>query len=93
MVFIKTTSDSKVITEIWYLDTGFSNHVTGNKDWLLDFDPSKKTFIRCASNRTIIAEGMGNIMFKKENDQVVLIHNVFHVPGISCNLISIEQLI
>ncbi|PNX56747.1 retrovirus-related Pol polyprotein from transposon TNT 1-94, partial [Trifolium pratense] len=37
---IQSSNDSKY--EIWFLDSGCSNHMVGNKDWLFDYDDSFK---------------------------------------------------
>lgn len=88
-----TTNEGKIVSDIWYLDIGCSNHMTGNKDWLVDFDSSKRTSVKCASSKSMVAEDMGNIMLQRENGKVVIIENVFYVPRTSYNLISIRQLI
>ncbi|MCI05873.1 retrovirus-related pol polyprotein from transposon TNT 1-94 [Trifolium medium] len=50
-------SKDKVASEAWFLDTGCSNHMTGHKDWLIEFDGSKKSKVKLADNRSIQAEG------------------------------------
>lgn len=61
--------------------------------WLVDFDSSKRTSVKCASSKSMVAEDMGNIMLQRENGKVVIIENVFYVPRTRYNLISIRQLI
>ena len=39
--------------EIWYIDSGCSNHMTGHRDWLVNFDARKKSIVRFADNRVI----------------------------------------
>lgn len=51
--------------DIWYLDTGCSNHMIGHKDWLLDLDESVKCKVRFADNSTIDAEGIGKVLIKR----------------------------
>lgn len=48
-----TTSDKELeaISDTWYLDTGYSNHMTGKKEWLSEFDDIKKT-----NERLVIAK-------------------------------------
>lgn len=43
----------------WYLDTGYSNLMTGNRKWLIDLDISVKSIVRFADNSVIRAEGLG----------------------------------
>ncbi|XP_014490466.1 uncharacterized protein LOC106753187 [Vigna radiata var. radiata] len=73
----------------WYLDTGCSNHMTGNRKWLLDLDTSVKGTIRFADNRYIRTEGSGKVMITRKNGRPVFIHNVWYVPTIKNNLLSL----
>lgn len=42
--------------QIWYLDTGCNNHMTGRRVWLIDFYASNKTSIKLADNKSIITK-------------------------------------
>ena len=55
------------------MDTGCSNHLTGNKKWLVDFDSGKSTKIRCADDKYLNAEGMGNVRVILNNGKAVVI--------------------
>jgi len=37
----------------WYLNTGCSNHMTGNRDWLIDLDLSVMSSMKFFYNSTI----------------------------------------
>ena len=56
------TSDNNPHSEAWYIDTGCSNHMIGQKEWLSDFDENGRSKIKLADNRTLSVEGMGNIL-------------------------------
>lgn len=77
----------------WYLDTGCSNHMTGNKNWLIDLDKSIKGTVRFADNSTIRAEGLGKIMITRKDGRSVYMHNVLYVPTMKNNLLSLGQLL
>ncbi|WVY99219.1 hypothetical protein V8G54_031370 [Vigna mungo] len=77
----------------WYLDTGCSNHMTGNRKWLLDLDTSIKSTIRFADNSTIQAEGVGKILIKCKDGKSIYMHNVLYVPMMKSNLLSLGQLL
>ena len=36
--------------EIWYLDSGCSNHMTSHREWLIHFNKSRNSHIRFADN-------------------------------------------
>ena len=48
IMLMATTNDeeSEPSSDIWYLEIGSSNHMTGKKDWPSEFDDSKKTNVR-----------------------------------------------
>ena len=62
-----TTADEMCTIDEWYLDTGCSTHMTGHKEWLVNFDASKKNRIKFADGRAMLAEGVGNVMIKMPN--------------------------
>jgi hypothetical protein len=92
VLMMATTCDEKVKNEEWYLDTGCSNHMTANRDWLTNFDPSKKSSIKLANSSKVAAQGTGNIVVRGNNGVKVIIRDVFYVPEMNCNLLSIGQL-
>src|SRR3954471_19377095 len=63
------------------------------KQWLIDFDSERRTKIRCADDKYLYAKGMGNVKVKVKNGKTVLIKDVWYVPGIKNNLMSVGQLI
>ncbi|KAI3728046.1 hypothetical protein L6452_16674 [Arctium lappa] len=73
--------------QIWYLDSGCSRHMTGNKPLLGDFMPSKGPSVTFGDNSRGSTKGYetlsnGSITFKK----------VAYVEGLMHNLLSISQL-
>jgi transposase InsO family protein len=67
--------------------------MTAHREWLTNFDASKKSSIRLADGRKLAAEGTGNIVIKSKKGGKVIISDVFYVPDMSCNLLSIGQLV
>ncbi|PNY02359.1 F-box protein [Trifolium pratense] len=45
VLMMATTCDDNVKSEEWYLDSGCSNHMTAHREWLTNFNASKKTSI------------------------------------------------
>ena len=56
-----TIADEAADSMVWYFDSGCSNHMTGNRSILTDFDECLNTKIRLANSDSIKAEGMGNV--------------------------------
>ncbi|KAK2426061.1 putative mitochondrial protein [Trifolium repens] len=88
-----TTDDTFPKDDGWYLDTGCSTHMTGNKSWLINYDASKKSTIRFADSRTVQSEGIGDVLIKGKNGNQALITGVLYVPDMKSNLLSMGQLV
>jgi hypothetical protein len=90
MVTTKTTPDSE---SDWYLDTGCSNHMTGQKKWFSKLDESIKSDVKFADHTTIIAEGVGDVMIHGKDGKKSYISNVLYVPRMKINLLSLGKLL
>lgn len=75
------------------MNNRYSNHLTGNKQWLVDFDYRKRTKIRCTNDEYMNAKGMRNVRVKLNSGKTILIKDVWYVPGMNRNLMSVGQLI
>nr|GEW18524.1 hypothetical protein VITISV_003097 [Tanacetum cinerariifolium] len=93
--FVTITSDKKIDYENdWIVDSRCSNHMTGDKEKLKD--GSKYTGSRVvvtANNSKLPIAHVGNtIVSPLCNDTHVSLKDVFHVPGMKKNLMSVPQL-
>ncbi|XP_019457652.1 PREDICTED: uncharacterized protein LOC109358040 [Lupinus angustifolius] len=52
-----TTINHKIGIDTWYLDSGCSNHMTGHKNWLVNFDSIRRNKVKFVDNRVVTAEG------------------------------------
>ncbi|GAU26184.1 hypothetical protein TSUD_354060 [Trifolium subterraneum] len=93
LLMMPTTKDEFGKQEGWYLDTCCSNHMTSNKEWLVNYDSSKKSTIRFADSRTVKSEGIGDMLIKGKDGNQGLITGVMYVPDVPSNILSIEQLV
>lgn len=87
VLLMVTTSENVSTNDQWYLGTGCSSHMTGRGEWLMNFDNHKRTGVRLADGRSIVAEGMGDILFQLEDGRTAIIEGVFYVPNMDCNLL------
>ncbi|PNX73884.1 F-box protein [Trifolium pratense] len=93
VLMMATTCDDNVKSEDWYLDSGCSKHMTSHREWLTNFNASKKTSIRLADSSKLAVEGAGNIVIRSKSGRKVIIEDVLYVPKMSCNSMSICQLV
>ncbi|XP_050876912.1 uncharacterized protein LOC127080645 [Lathyrus oleraceus] len=76
-------ADDHVDSKIWFLDTCCSNHMTGRKVWLEDFDDLKKNNVKLADNSSLQAEGTGDIYIQRRNGAKDVIKDVLYVPVVA----------
>ncbi|KAK2362072.1 hypothetical protein QL285_087167 [Trifolium repens] len=72
----------------WYLDSGCSRHMSGDRHSFLSFEKKEGGFVTFGNNEKGIIKGKGII--GKINS--AKIENVHYVEGLEHNLISISQL-
>ena len=75
MLMMITDSESHN-NETWYIDSGCSNHMTGHRDWLVNFDAMQKSNVRFADNRVMQAEGAGTLSYFLGVAQLGLIYHL-----------------
>jgi len=77
--------------ERWFLDSGCSNHMSGDKKWFNELDQSFKHSVKLGNDSRMEVVGKGNVRMKV-NGQILVITEVFFVPDLKTNLLSIGQL-
>jgi hypothetical protein len=91
LLMAHTDSIVKNIEGAWYLDSGCSNHMIGTKEWLFDFDDSFRESVKLGNDSRMAVMGKGNIRLNIEG-RIHVITDVYYLPGLSNNLLSIGQL-
>lgn len=84
--------NEKPDTNIWYLDTGCSNHMCGDKSVFAHLDETFSDTVKFGDNSAISVMGKGKVTLRTTNDIVCSISNVLFVPNLKTNLLSIGQL-
>ncbi|KAE8712717.1 Detected protein of unknown function [Hibiscus syriacus] len=78
---------------IWFLDSGCSNHITGVKSLFNEIDETFKQKVTLEDNKQIQVEGKCNVAVKISSSNVKLLYDVYYIPSLSQNLLSVGQLI
>ena len=89
MAYVNEKATSK--EELWFLDSGCSNHMCGKKELFADFDGSFRETVKLGDNSSMDVMGKGTIRMLA-NGFVQIITGVFYIPGLKNNLLSIGQL-
>ncbi|KAG6501038.1 hypothetical protein ZIOFF_040904 [Zingiber officinale] len=77
---------------VWYLDSGCSNHMTGNRDTFVKLDPNITSQIILGDGSRKSGKGKGDIAVQTKEGKEKLITDVLYVPELSHNLLSVGQL-
>jgi hypothetical protein len=79
-LFLACDSTNKVSKEVWLLDSGCNNHMTGNKDSFVKIDESTKSEVLLGDDKPVEVKGKGTIAVKTKQGQVKHINDVLYVP-------------
>ena len=76
----------------WYFDTGATHHMTNNKQSIKNYKPLPTPIpVVFGNNGSLNALGKGDVNLLLEDNHLLTIDNVYFVPGITKNLLSICQ--
>jgi hypothetical protein len=87
------TGSGDITGNLWYLDNGASNHMTGDARKFEEIDHGVVGRVRFGDGSAVEIMGKGSVFFqcKTSNDQWLL-HDVYYIPKLKSNLVSLGQL-
>src|ERR1700728_1379350 len=84
---------SSVMGSMWFLDSGASFQMTGDRYLFSDLeDKDLGVHIEMGDDGRYSATGIGTISFERESSKPFVLKEVMHVPGLKKNLISVAML-
>jgi len=86
------TSSQKLEDETWLLDSGCSNHMTGEKSLLSSIDYSYKSSVRLGDEKRLenVGKGEMQVLTKKGTMKV---KNIYYNSNLKQSLLSIDQML
>ena len=78
--------------KVWLLDSGCSNHMKGNKNLVANLDESVKTKGKLETDKDMDVDGKGVVNIATKKGEPKTISEVYYVPRLKHNLISVGQL-
>jgi hypothetical protein len=78
---------------VWYLDTGASNHMCGYKHMFTELKEVANGHISFSDASKVRVEGEGNILIKLKDGTQKFILSVYYVPEMKSNILSLGQLL
>jgi len=77
--------------DVWFLDSGCSNHMCGDKDMFCELNEEFRQLVKLGNNTRMTVLGKGKIKLPLDGMQH-MVTDVFYVPELKNNLLSISQL-
>ncbi|XP_074369734.1 uncharacterized protein LOC141711225 [Apium graveolens] len=77
---------------LWYLDNGASNHMTGHREKFNDLNEDVTGQVPFGDGSTVKIEGKGIIIFKCKNGDKHVLREVYFIPSLCNNITSLGQL-
>jgi hypothetical protein len=78
---------------LWLLESGCNNHMMGNKYLLSCIDSSISSDITLGHDSLVKVQGKGTVPILTKQNVKKDINNVYHVPDLKHNLLSVGKLI
>ena len=78
---------------VWYLDSGASFHMTGDKELFSDLEEKDlQMHVEMGNDGRYSVIGIGTITFERESGNPLFLKDVMHVLGLKKNLVSVAML-
>lgn len=71
----------------WLMDSFAGNHMTGDRSLLVNIVPVNNQVVGAGNGRGLSVHGIGSVITED-----VVLSNVWYVPGLHMNLVSVDQL-
>lgn len=76
---------------VWYLDNGASNHMTGDRRYFRHLDDTITGKVKFGDDSRIYIKGKGSIDFIDRNGEPRTMTEVYYIPDLRSNIISLGQ--
>lgn len=78
-------------SDVWYLDNGASNHMTGNYKAFSVLDRNVGGSVKFGDGSSVIIEGRGSVILDCKNGEQRMIGEVYYIPMLKSNILSLGQ--
>jgi hypothetical protein len=88
-VYLEDRDEAK---DVWVLDTGASNHMTGRREALSSLDVSVHGTAWFGDGSLVDIEGIRSMVLQTKNDGHKVLTQVYYIPKLKSNIVSLGQL-
>ena len=78
--------------DLWFVDSGCSNHMTGTKSLFKELDETQKIKVQLGNTKEMQVEGKCLVKVETNHGKIKQLDNVQFVPDLGYNLLSVGQL-
>ncbi|GAB2283017.1 hypothetical protein Dimus_039573 [Dionaea muscipula] len=79
--------------DLWYLDSGGSSHMYGHKELFTEMDETVDGHVSLGDSSQVKVKGRGKILIRLKDGRHQFISNVYYVPDMKTNILSLGQLV
>jgi len=81
------------LNSVWYLDTRASNHMCGDDSFFSELTQMEVGVVSCGDDSRMVIKGRGTIRHMQKDGRVGEIRDVYYVPELKSNILSIGQIV
>ncbi|XP_074351841.1 uncharacterized protein LOC141690993 [Apium graveolens] len=85
-------AEKEVDSNVWYLDNGASNHMTSQRAKFRELEEGVTGLVKFGDESTVEIKGKGSVVFKCKNGEDIIFKEVYYIPKLYNNIISLGQL-
>jgi len=93
---IRLSANTVINSNSWYLDSGASGHMVGEKEGLIGYTPIESTAVRLGNDSVIEAKAKGSLRLTVnvgDKESKILLPDVYHVHSLTKNLLSPNRIV
>lgn len=90
-LFPKKLGTNKEDADVWYLDNGASNHMTGNRESFSTLDETVKGKVRFGDGSYVKIVGKGSITLVSKTGEKRILKDIYYIPELKHNIITLGQ--
>jgi hypothetical protein len=89
---VRLGDEAEPVEEPWYLDSGASNHMTGNRGAFAKLDTAVTGSVRFGNNSVVAIKGRGVVLMLMHGGEHRELTDVYYIPKLKTSIVSLGQL-